>query len=158
MPSIIIEEIVTNVTLNIEEVVSTVTIQISEMQTPGISAYQVAINNGFIGTEAEWIASLKNHLLLTNIGVNTHAQIDTDLTRLQNTSGINTGDQDLSGKVDKVTGKSLILDTEITRLAGVSNVDISGKVDTSLLGAINGVAQLDASGFVKKYTITKLCR
>ncbi len=32
-------------------------------------------------------------------------------------------------KVDKVTGKSLILDTEITRLSGVSNVDISGKVD-----------------------------
>ncbi|MBB2148783.1 hypothetical protein [Pedobacter gandavensis] len=44
-------------------------------------------------------------------------------------TGSNTGDQDLSGKVDKVVGKSLISDTEITRLAGVANVDISGKVD-----------------------------
>lgn len=35
--------------------------------------------------------------------------------------------QDISGKVDKVAGKSLILDTEITRLAGVTNQDISGK-------------------------------
>ena len=36
---------------------------------------------------------------------------------------------DVSGKVDKVEGKSLIADSEITRLASVSNVDISGKVD-----------------------------
>jgi hypothetical protein len=28
---------------------------------------------------------------------------------------------DISGKVDKVTGKSLILDSEISRLAGVDN-------------------------------------
>ncbi len=34
--------------------------------------------------------------MLSNIGTNTHAQIDTALTRLINTSGINTGDQDLS--------------------------------------------------------------
>ena len=34
---------------------------------------------------------------------------------------------DISGKVDKVTGKSLLSDTEITRLATVTNQDISGK-------------------------------
>lgn len=39
--------------------------------------------------------------------------------------------QDISGKVDKVLNKSLILDTEIIRLASVSNVDISGKEDLS---------------------------
>lgn len=27
--------------------------------TAGLSAYQIAVNNGFVGTEAEWIASLK---------------------------------------------------------------------------------------------------
>jgi len=36
---------------------------------------------------------------------------------------------DISGKVDKVEGKSLILDSEITRLTSVYNVDITGKVD-----------------------------
>jgi len=45
--------------------------------------------------------------------------------------GINGVTQDISGKVDKVLNKSLILDTEITRLASVSNVDISGKEDKS---------------------------
>lgn len=38
-----------------------------------------------------------DHTILTSIGTNTHAQIDTALTRLENTSGTNTGDQDLSG-------------------------------------------------------------
>ncbi len=40
-----------------------------------------------------------DHTLLSNIGTNTHAQIDTALTRLSNTSGTNTGDQNLSGFV-----------------------------------------------------------
>jgi hypothetical protein len=44
---------------------------------------------------------------------------------------INTVNSALSNKVDKVAGKSLIADTEITRLAGVSNVDVSGKEDIS---------------------------
>lgn len=200
MPSIIIQQAVTNVDILIEPIVNTYTVLISEMQMPGISAYQVAVNNGFVGTEAEWLASFKNHLLLTNIGVKTHAQIDIDLTRLADTSGINTGDQDLSGKVDKVTGYSLTKNdlTDILKTAydnvvswvstngtnlinhlsnitnphsvtkaqvGLGSVDdtsdankpvstaqqtaLNLKVDNSLLGAVNGVAQLDASGFVK---------
>jgi len=44
---------------------------------------------------------------------------------------INTVNSALSNKVDKVAGKSLIADTEIIRLAGVSNVDVSGKEDIS---------------------------
>lgn len=42
-------------------------------------------------------AGTTDHLLLANIGTNSHAAIDTALTRLANTSGTNTGDQDLSG-------------------------------------------------------------
>lgn len=41
-------------------------------------------------------AGVSDHTLLSNIGTNTHAQIDIALTRLANTSGTNTGDQDLS--------------------------------------------------------------
>lgn len=57
---------------------------------------------------------------------------------------------DISGKVDKVTGKSLISDTEITRLAGVYNVDISGKVDknTAITGATNTKITYDSKGLV----------
>jgi len=68
----------------------------------------------------------------TDAGNNKNASIHRNgAISAANLSGTNTGDQDLSGKVDKVTGKSLILDTEITRLAGVSNVDVSGKENTS---------------------------
>lgn len=67
---------------------------------------------------------------------------DTIRTKLGITtlSGSNTGDQDLSGKVDKVEGKSLIDNTEITRLASVTNQDISSKVDkdgTKVLSDVN---------------------
>lgn len=29
---------------------------------PGLSAYQVAVLNGFVGTEAEWLASLEGDI------------------------------------------------------------------------------------------------
>ncbi len=52
--NIVIEEIINNVTLQIEQVVSTVVIEISEMQVPGKTAYQSAIDGGFVGTEFEF--------------------------------------------------------------------------------------------------------
>ena len=55
-------------------------------------------------------------------------------------------------KVDKVAGKSLILDTEITRLAGVTNQDISGKQNTLVSGSniktINGDSILGSGNLV----------
>jgi len=70
---------------------------------------------------------------------------DADLIILGNTSGTNTGDEtnetivtklgtDLSNKVDKEDGKSLISDTEITRLASVTNYD-----DTILAGRVTNL-------------------
>jgi len=67
--NIVIEEIVNNITLNIDEVVSTYTIEVSEMQVPGAdgkSAYQSAIDGGFVGTELEF-----NEILASQSGVNT---------------------------------------------------------------------------------------
>jgi len=47
----------------------------------------------------------------------------TDITNLSNLSGINSGDQDLSGKVDRVSGKELstndYTDTDKTKLTGI---------------------------------------
>jgi hypothetical protein len=59
MNEIIIEEIIYNVDLNIEEEVFEVCIEISEMQMPGKDAYEVAVENGFVGTVEEWLESLK---------------------------------------------------------------------------------------------------
>lgn len=58
---------------------------------------QVMSFNGTAWVNATSAAGVTDHTLLTNIGTNTHTQIDTALTRLANTSGSNTGDQDLSG-------------------------------------------------------------
>jgi hypothetical protein len=43
-------------------------------------------------------------------------------------TGSNTGDQDISGKVDKVTGSSLVADTEIAKIhaSGSDNQDLTG--------------------------------
>ena len=49
--------------------------------------------------------------------------IPTNISELTNDSGYLTEHQDISGKVDKVEGKSLISDTEIARLATVDNYD-----------------------------------
>ena len=53
-------------------------------------------------------------------------------------------------KVDKVEGKSLISNAEITRLASVTNQDISGKLDknTAIVGATKTKITYDAKGLV----------
>lgn len=74
-----------------------------------------------------------------------------DVARLENTSGDNTGDQDLSGKVDKVTGSSLVPDTEIAKIhaSGSDNQDLSGLVEKETgksLVADTEIAKIHASG------------
>lgn len=57
------------------------------------------------------------------------SELPTKVSDLTNDAGYLTEHQDISGKVDKVTGKSLIADSEITRLAGMS--DGANKVEKS---------------------------
>lgn len=66
--------------------------------------------------------------------------IPTKVSELTNDSGYLTEHQDISGKVDKVEGKSLISDTEIARLASVDNYDdtdirteLANKADTTAI-------------------------
>src|ERR1700743_2667058 len=52
------------VTININEQPIEVTINITDAQNGndgenGLSAYQIALQNGFVGTEVEWLASLQ---------------------------------------------------------------------------------------------------
>lgn len=64
---IIIEEIVQNIDLNIEETVLETTIQISEMSVPGKSAYESALDGGFIGTELEFNENLSNQINFSQV-------------------------------------------------------------------------------------------
>ena len=94
-----------------------------------------------------------DHTLLTNIGTNTHNQIDTALTRLANTLGTNTGDQDLSTYTNQgntfngvnqlvkldATGKLPAIDG--SQLTGITT---SGGTVTSVTAG-NGMAQSGTS-------------
>ena len=75
--NIIIEEIVVNPLIQIEETIEEITIAVSEMQMPGAtgadgkSAYQSALDGGFVGSELEFNESLANQI--TFLQVNTYA-------------------------------------------------------------------------------------
>jgi hypothetical protein len=132
----------------IEETIQPITLEIYD-GVPGDSAYIVAIKNGFEGTQTEWLDSLQGPQgeqgeqgLQGDIGPQGPqgpagagsswggiAGNISDQTDLQN---------EFNTKVDKVTGKSLILDTEITRLSTVTNFDNSGNV-TALNGKVDKV-------------------
>lgn len=74
--------------------------------------------------------------------------IPTKISELTNDSGYLTEHQDISGKVDKVNGKSLIADTEIERLASVDNYDDT-QVKTAIQAVANGL--MDSVGYSADY-------
>lgn len=74
--------------------------------------------------------------------------IPTKVSELTNDSGYLTEHQDISGKVDKVDGKSLIADTEIERLASVDNYDDT-QVKTQIQAVANGL--MDSVGYSADY-------
>jgi len=85
----------------------------------GPSAYEVAVANGFVGTEEEWLLSLAAGTIdlsdyLTTTHITNHPVPTTRDARNQvagtyatgtgTASGTNTGDQDLSGKLNHTAG------------------------------------------------------
>jgi len=94
--NIIIEEIVTNPLIQIEETIQEISIPISEMQMPGAtgadgkSAYQSALEGGFIGTELDFNTFLS------------------EVDKLNNISGTNTGDETASTIINKIGDGSKI--------------------------------------------------
>ena len=98
----------------------------------GVSSYNDLTDKPSLNFESANV-NIQSHISSTS---NPHSvtKSQVGLGSVDNTSDANkpvsTAQQTaLDLKVDKVTGKSLISDSEITRLASVSNVDISGKVD-----------------------------
>lgn len=90
-------------------------------------------------------SGITDHTQLANIGTNTHAQIDTALTRLVNTSGTNSGDQDLSGYSltnHNHTGVYELVDATLVRApSGVLPV-LDG---SNLTGIVSGVSSVSGT-------------
>lgn len=62
--SLIIEDNNPDISLVITEEITAISIEVQDVAIPGqqgvqgLSNYEIAVNNGFIGTEAQWLASL----------------------------------------------------------------------------------------------------
>jgi hypothetical protein len=71
-------------------------------------------------------AGVTDHALLTNIGTNTHAQIDTDLVRLAGTSGTNTGNEiNFVSAVNSATPNATIPVVSWTNANAAASVDLA---------------------------------
>ena len=135
--NIIIEEIVTNPLIQIEETIQEITIPVSEMQMPGKSAYQSALDGGFIGNELEFNESLADVLPHISNVENPHQVTKTQvgLGNVDNTSDVNkpisiAQQLALDNKVDKVVGERLINASEIVKLSNTSGTN-TGDQDLS---------------------------
>ena len=60
--SISFEEITDSVSIEITETIEVLTIEFQELGSPGVigkSNYEIAVDTGFLGTQIEWLESLK---------------------------------------------------------------------------------------------------
>ena len=57
--TVIISDDCTDVTVVVNETVQNVTIEVCGLGEVGLSAYDIAVANGFVGTEEEWLLSLE---------------------------------------------------------------------------------------------------
>lgn len=62
---IVVEEVDENVFIEIEEPDEVVLVIEDGVGPRGFSAYEVAVQNGFIGTEEEWLASLQSDITIS---------------------------------------------------------------------------------------------
>lgn len=61
--TIIMDEVTESISVEIIETNEVITMEFQELGTPGIkgkSTYEIAVDNGFLGTETQWLDSQKN--------------------------------------------------------------------------------------------------
>ena len=150
--NIIIEEIVTNPLIQIEETIQEITITVSEMQMPGKSAYQSALDGGFIGTELEFNESLADVLPHISNLENPHQVTKTQvgLGNVDNTSDVNkpisiAQQSALDNKVDKVVGERLINADEIIKLSNQSGVNTGDETASTIINKIGDGSKINQS-------------
>ena len=108
--------------------------------------------SGFVSTETDPVFTVSQANNITA----------TDITNLSNLSGVNTGDQDLSGKVDIVAGKGLstndYTDVDKTKLSGIeTGAQVNVKSDwNSTSGDSQILNKPDLSTYAEKSNVLQL--
>lgn len=96
--NITVIEAVQNIT---SETVEVVTVEAAAQGMPGLSAYQVAVKNGFVGTEAQWLESLKPErilLVLADVPIGGHRVV------VATENGCNYADSADTSHINRVIG------------------------------------------------------
>jgi len=159
--------------IRVTPIVNKINVRVKEGGIKGDSTYSIAVRNGYVGTEAQWIAEYQSVNPDTQVALDLKANLASPtftgtvngitksmygLSNADNTSDANkpvsiAQQSALDGKVDdaqvltNVPIGALFTDTVYNDTA--INAKADSKIATALLGAVNGVAELDASGFVK---------
>ena len=124
-PTATVEKVGKVTTITITDINGTTTATIADGTSSGGSGEENTIESISVNGTLISIDENKNvDITVPSIdGFAKTEDIPTKVSELTNDSGYLTEHQDISGKVDKVEGKSLISDTEIARLASVDNYD-----------------------------------
>ena len=69
-------------TTKVEQTIVKQFVLVSSNGAPGASAYQIALSNGFIGTEEEWLESLKSITTLVTSGFGENLEYDAETQTL----------------------------------------------------------------------------
>ena len=80
--TVIIEETELFTTIVIDDNCTQVTIIAEALGAQGLSAYDIAVANGFVGTEAEWLESLKSITNLVTSGFGENIEYDAETQTL----------------------------------------------------------------------------
>jgi hypothetical protein len=69
-------------TTKVEQTIVKQFVLVSSTGSPGASAYQIALSNGFVGTEEEWLESLKSITTLVTSGFGENVEYDAETQTL----------------------------------------------------------------------------
>lgn len=81
--TVIIEETELFTTIVIDDNCEQVTIIAEALGAQGLSAYDIAVANGFVGTEAEWLESLKSITTLVTSGFGENIEYNSETQTLK---------------------------------------------------------------------------
>lgn len=110
------------------------------LQYDGTHWVNVAVSS--LPGNATWGSATVNYSQLSVSGVTKSVSLNGHTHIIGDVDGLTA---DLSAKVDKVAGKSLIADTEIARLAGVTNQTLSGLGGQPIDGDLTAIAALSGT-------------
>lgn len=152
--TVIIEETELFTTIVIDDNCEQVTIIAEALGAQGLSAYDIAVANGFEGTEEEWLESLKSITNLVTSGFGENIDVDLTGVALESTSQAiktkvdtlsNYDDATAQSKLDAIKTKTdTLVNTDLTGIATTQNVTdaqiaIEDKIDAIPATDLTGV-------------------